>query len=64
MWRNKKNNNADIYLILDVIRGGELFDRIIEQENFNEEDACSIAAQLVAVSSVVFRCCCLFFVAL
>jgi len=36
-----------IYLVLDVIRGGELFDRIIEQESFSEEDACAITAQLV-----------------
>jgi serine/threonine protein kinase len=36
--------------VLDVIRGGELFDRIIEQESFSEEDACAITAQLVNVT--------------
>jgi len=37
-----------IYLVLDVVRGGELFDRIIEQESFDESDACAITAQLVS----------------
>jgi len=36
-----------IYLVLDIVRGGELFDRIIEAEYFREEDASNITRQLL-----------------
>jgi serine/threonine protein kinase len=38
---------VNIYLVLDLVKGGELFDRIIEQESFSEEDAAKITAQLL-----------------
>jgi len=40
-------DNVSIYLVLDIVKGGELFDRIIEQESFSEEDAAKITAQLL-----------------
>ena len=41
------HDDTYIYLVLDVIKGGELFDRIIEQENFSEKDAADITKQLL-----------------
>jgi serine/threonine protein kinase len=40
-------DKTNIYLVLDLLKGGELFDRIIEQESFSEEDASTITAQLL-----------------
>lgn len=31
-----------IYLIMELLNGGELFDRIIEKGNYNEKHACII----------------------
>lgn len=36
-----------IYLVLDLVRGGELFDRIIQNEYFNERDASEVTKQLL-----------------
>ncbi len=41
-------DSVNIYLVLDLVKGGELFDRIIEQESFSEEDAAKITAQLLS----------------
>ena len=41
------HDKTNIYLVLDVVAGGELFDRIIEQESFSEDDAAKITAQLL-----------------
>ena len=36
-----------IYLVLDLVRGGELFDRIIEKEYMSEKEASEITKQLL-----------------
>lgn len=35
-----------LYLILDYVQGGELFDRIVDEGNFTEKDASRIARQM------------------
>lgn len=36
-----------IYLVMDVMNGGELFDRIIQKGNYSERDACILMRQLL-----------------
>ena len=35
-----------LYLVLDYVEGGELFDRIVDEGNFTEKDASRIARQM------------------
>lgn len=40
-------DDRNIYLITELCRGGELFDRIIEQEYFSEREAARIFKQIL-----------------
>jgi serine/threonine protein kinase len=39
-------DDLKIYLVMDMLKGGELFDRIIAKGNFSEKDACVLMRQL------------------
>jgi serine/threonine protein kinase len=39
-------NDKTIYLVLDLVRGGELFERILKNEFFNEKDASEVTRQV------------------
>jgi serine/threonine protein kinase len=39
-------DDGKIYLVMDMLKGGELFDRIIAKGNFSEKDACVLMRQL------------------
>jgi len=38
---------SDTYIVMELLSGGELFQRIVEQGRFNERDAASLFAQIV-----------------
>ncbi|PRP79974.1 hypothetical protein PROFUN_05950 [Planoprotostelium fungivorum] len=44
-------NKDNIYLVLELVTGGELFDRIVERGNYNEKDASGIVAQILGAVS-------------
>jgi serine/threonine protein kinase len=35
-------DDANFYLIMDLLNGGELFDEIVKRQKFNEKDAAEI----------------------
>jgi calcium/calmodulin-dependent protein kinase I len=36
-----------IYLVMEIVTGGELFDRIVDRGSFSEQDACRIAKEIL-----------------
>jgi serine/threonine protein kinase len=36
-----------IYLVMDLLKGGELFDRIVNQSHFGEKDSFELIFQLI-----------------
>ena len=40
-----------IYLVLELLNGGELFDRIVRKGQYNERDACSLLKNLLSAVS-------------
>jgi len=44
-------NKDNIYLVLELVIGGELFDKIVEKGNYNEKDASGIVAQILGAVS-------------
>jgi len=42
------DGNSKMCLVLDLLEGGELFDRIIEQGRFSEKDASTSFAQMIS----------------
>jgi len=44
-------NKDNIYLVLELVTGGELFDKIVERGNYNEKDASGIVAQILGAVS-------------
>ena len=36
-----------IYLVLDLLKGGELFDKLIQKGNYSEKDACILISNLL-----------------
>ncbi|KAN0025327.1 hypothetical protein ACTFIU_003587 [Dictyostelium citrinum] len=42
------DSNDHLYLVLELIRGGELFDKIVEKGNYSEKDACNLVRQIVS----------------
>eukprot|EP01091_Cochliopodium_minus_P017778 TRINITY_DN7037_c0_g3_i1.p1 TRINITY_DN7037_c0_g3~~TRINITY_DN7037_c0_g3_i1.p1 ORF type:complete len:512 (-),score=119.45 TRINITY_DN7037_c0_g3_i1:124-1626(-) len=41
------DNNKNLYIVLELAKGGELFDRIMEKEKFSEEEARQMFKQLL-----------------
>ena len=41
-----------LYLVLEVLAGGELFDRIVDRGHYTEEDASKLTAKLMAALKV------------
>eukprot|EP01117_Protostelium_nocturnum_P012261 TRINITY_DN450_c0_g3_i1.p1 TRINITY_DN450_c0_g3~~TRINITY_DN450_c0_g3_i1.p1 ORF type:complete len:303 (-),score=63.59 TRINITY_DN450_c0_g3_i1:262-1122(-) len=44
-------NKDNIYLVLELVTGGELFDRIVERGNYSEQDAAAVVAQILGAVS-------------
>lgn len=44
-----------LYLVLDYVEGGELFDRIVDEGNFTEKDASRIARQMTEAISYLHK---------
>jgi calcium/calmodulin-dependent protein kinase I len=44
VYENKEN----IYLVLELVTGGELFDKIVEKGNYNEKEASQIIKQILS----------------
>ena len=36
-----------VYLVLELMSGGELFDRIVEKESYSEKEACDVMRPIV-----------------
>jgi calcium/calmodulin-dependent protein kinase I len=49
VWEQKKS----ICLVLDLMSGGELFDRVVEKESFTEQEA---AQALLAIAEATRYC--------
>ena len=47
-------DDLKIYLVMDMLKGGELFDRIIAKGNFSEKDACILMRQLFSEIKGIF----------
>ena len=41
------DNRTHVYLVMDLVTGGELFDRIIEKGNYTEKDASKLVKQIL-----------------
>jgi calcium-dependent protein kinase len=41
-------DNRNIYLVMEMCKGGELFDRIVDAGSFNEKDAATVAKQALS----------------
>jgi len=41
-------NKENIYLVLELVTGGELFDKIVERGNYSEKDASNIVRQILS----------------
>eukprot|EP01098_Paradermamoeba_levis_P000848 TRINITY_DN10980_c0_g1_i2.p1 TRINITY_DN10980_c0_g1~~TRINITY_DN10980_c0_g1_i2.p1 ORF type:complete len:145 (-),score=56.79 TRINITY_DN10980_c0_g1_i2:157-531(-) len=39
---------TEVYLIMELVTGGELFDKIVEKGNYTEEDAAKLVAKIVS----------------
>jgi len=37
-----------LYLVMELVKGGELFDKIVDRGQYSEKDACNIVKQMVA----------------
>lgn len=36
-----------LYMVMEMMTGGELFDRIVEKESYNEKEACEVLKPIV-----------------
>lgn len=45
-----------VHLVLELCRGGELFDRIVEQERYSERDAATVVGQIAAGLAALHHC--------
>ncbi|XP_032232296.1 calcium/calmodulin-dependent protein kinase type 1D isoform X2 [Nematostella vectensis] len=41
------DNKSHLYLVMDLVQGGELFDRIVEKGNYTEQDASALVQQIL-----------------
>lgn len=41
------DTNEKLYLVMELVSGGELFDKIVEKGSYSEKDACSIVLKVV-----------------
>lgn len=41
------DNKYTVYLVMDIVTGGELFDRIVERGNYTEKDASDLVKQIL-----------------
>lgn len=51
-FRGAYEDKQNVYLVMEVCKGGELFDRIIEKGNYTEREAATIMRQIVNVVHV------------
>jgi len=42
------NSPDNLYLVMELVKGGELFDKIVDKGQYSEKDACNIVKQIVA----------------
>ncbi|CAH3193330.1 unnamed protein product [Porites evermanni] len=42
------DNKTHLYLVMDLVKGGELFDRIVEKGNYTEKDASDLIRQILS----------------
>eukprot|EP01110_Echinostelium_bisporum_P011505 TRINITY_DN53_c0_g2_i1.p1 TRINITY_DN53_c0_g2~~TRINITY_DN53_c0_g2_i1.p1 ORF type:complete len:338 (+),score=65.33 TRINITY_DN53_c0_g2_i1:99-1112(+) len=41
------NSSTHLYLVMELVQGGELFDKIVSKGQYSEKDACNIVKQIV-----------------
>ena len=41
------DSNSKLYIVMELVTGGELFDRIIAKEKYSEKDAADVFIQIV-----------------
>eukprot|EP01111_Echinosteliopsis_oligospora_P010043 TRINITY_DN3050_c0_g1_i1.p1 TRINITY_DN3050_c0_g1~~TRINITY_DN3050_c0_g1_i1.p1 ORF type:complete len:330 (-),score=81.66 TRINITY_DN3050_c0_g1_i1:136-1125(-) len=41
------NSDEHLYLVMELVEGGELFDKIVDKGNYSEKDACNLVRQIV-----------------
>jgi len=41
------NSSSHLYLVMELVKGGELFDKIVSRGQYSEKDACNIISQIV-----------------
>ncbi|XP_002739535.1 calcium/calmodulin-dependent protein kinase type 1D-like [Saccoglossus kowalevskii] len=49
-------NKATVYLIMDLVSGGELFDRIVEKGSYTERDAADLIRQVLEAVKYLHDC--------
>lgn len=42
------NSPDHLYIVMELVKGGELFDKIVDKGQYSEKDACNIVKQIVA----------------
>jgi len=48
-------DDENFYLIMDLLKGGELFDEIVRRSKFNEKDAAEIMVQLFSAINYLHK---------
>lgn len=46
-------DDTDVYLVTEICKGGELFDRIVEKNNYSEPEAAHIFEQILRAVSYI-----------
>ena len=59
------DDGNDVYMVMELMKGGELLDRILQQKFFSEREAAAVMAVLVSLHEVAVMLipfCCSFLV--